>query len=182
MNKAKLNVAVKIFFCLGSGRYFRAIPQCNTFTNQVSSSVSLFRWRLMTTRTMKRPWMLCPRRSSASPKRKILHPPNKKRDLLTCSTKSPSSRSLSKLAGEEHKSHSHCCALLLNVSRQRPRRTVSSLDLLLSLAGCMRRTQLRLCGCARPYWTSQSWTLLSGSETRTASWWNTTASRATSKW
>lgn len=86
---------------------------------KVSSSLSLFRWRLTITRTMKKPWTLCPRRSSASQKQKILHLPNKKRDWLTCSTKSPSSRSLSKLAGKQRKSH-FCCVLILNESCQLP--------------------------------------------------------------
>lgn len=78
----------------------------------VSSSLPLFRWRLTITRTMKKPWMLCPRRTSASRRQKILHLPNKKRDWLTCSTKSPSSRSLSKLAGKQRKSHFSCVVFL----------------------------------------------------------------------
>lgn len=57
-----------------------------------------------------------------------------------------------------------------------------SLSLQLPLAGCMRRMQARRCGCVRPYWTSQIWTLLSGLETRTALWWNITANKETSKW
>lgn len=146
--------------------------------NKVFPSLSLLRWRLTTTRTMKKPWMLCPRHISASPKQKILLPPNKKRDWPTCSTKSPSSRSLSKLAGKERQSHCSLSECILSVVLEETR----SLCLQLSLAGCMLRTRVRRYGCARPYWTSQSWTLLSGLETRTASWWNTTASKATSKW
>lgn len=152
------------------------------FANQQSfiSFLPLLRWRLTITRTMRKPWMLWPRHLSASPNQKILHPPNKKRDWLTCSTKSPSSRSFFKLAGEDRKSHLDS-SLFLDVSFLFVFERSLSLHWL-PLVGCTQRMQARRCDCVRPCWTSRSWTRRSGLETRTASWWNTTASRATSKW